>query len=113
MAHFWRITTLVSYFGLFFLLLFWTVWLSPPQYFPISMALIILIGPLLLALRGILYGRPYVHIATALLALCYFTVGVFHAAGEMHKPWLAYLEILCSVLLFLSTLAYVQCVQKR
>jgi uncharacterized membrane protein len=93
--------------------LVWTVWLSPPQHFPIAVVLITLVGPLLLSLRGILYGRPYAYIGTSFLALFYFTAGVFTAAGEMNKPWLAWLEILCSILLFLSTLAYVQCVQKR
>ena len=113
MIRFWRITALVSYFGLFFLLLIWMVWLSPPEHFPISMVLIALIGPLLLTLRGILHGRSYAYMATSLLALFYFIVGVFNAAGQMNKPWLAWLAILCSVLLFLSTLAYVQCVKQK
>ena len=113
MIRFWRITALASYVGLFCLLLVWMVWLSPPEHFPISIVLITLIGPLLLTLRGILHGRPYAYMGTSLLALFYFIVGVFNAAGQMNKPWLAWLAILCSVLLFLSTLAYVQCVQKQ
>lgn len=106
MTRFWRVITLIGYFGLFFLLIAWTTWLSPPPRLPVALVLLMLVGPLLFPLRGILHGRAYTHAWTSFLALFYFTAGVFNAAGGIHKPWLAWLEILFSSLLFIGTVFY-------
>lgn len=73
---------------------------------PVAGALIVLVGPLLLPLRGLLHGRPHTHIWTSFLALFYFAVGIFHAAGPMIRPWLAWLAIGFSLLLFTGVLLY-------
>lgn len=108
MSRFWHRLTLVSHFGLFGLWLLWLTWLEPPQQIPIALALILLVGPLLLPMRGLLYGRPYTHAWTSFLALFYFIVGVFEAAGPMARPGLAWLAIAFSLLLFFGTLLYVR-----
>ncbi len=110
----WRLVVLISYFGLFGLLLLWFTWLEPPHQVPIALVLILLVGPLLFPLRGLLYGRLYTHSWTSFLALFYFTVGVFHAAGPMARPWLAWLDIGLSGSLFLGTILYVRsCARQR
>lgn len=106
MSRFWYFIALTGYFGLFGLLLLWLAWLEPSPWMPVSLALILLVGPLLLPLHGLLHGRPYTHAWTSFLALFYFAVGVFDAAGPMRKPWLAWLEIGFSVLLFLGAMSY-------
>lgn len=106
MSRFWYCVALTGHFGLFGLLLLWLTWLEPSPQLPVSLALILLVGPLLLPLRGLLHGRPYTHAWTSFLALFYFAVGVFDAAGPMQKPWLAWLEIGFSVLLFLGTMSH-------
>lgn len=73
-----------------------------------ALVLILLVGPLLMPLRGLLHGRPYTHAWTSFLALFYFTVGVFNVAGPMVHPWMAWLEIGFSVLLFLGAVLYVR-----
>jgi len=103
-----RIATLTGYFGLFLLLIAWTAWLDPPSHLPVAIVLLVLIGPLLLPLRGLLYGRSYTHAWTSLLALFYFVAGVFNAAGAPAKPWLAWLEIGFSILLFAGAVCYVR-----
>ncbi|HOB62719.1 MAG TPA: DUF2069 domain-containing protein [Candidatus Competibacteraceae bacterium] len=108
MSRFWHGIALVGHFGLFGLLLLWLTWLEPPRQIPISLALILLAGPLLIPMRGLLHGRPYTHAWTSFLALFYFLVGVFEVAGPMTRPWLAWLTIGFSVLLFLGTLLYVR-----
>ncbi|MCC8999161.1 MAG: DUF2069 domain-containing protein [Candidatus Contendobacter sp.] len=104
----WRKVALISYFGLFWLLFFWFAWLEPPIRIPVALVLILLVGPLLFPLRGLLYGRPYTHAWTSFLALFYFAVGIFHAAGPMARPWLAWLDIGFSGLLFLGAVLYVR-----
>jgi uncharacterized membrane protein len=108
MSRFWHAVALAGYFGLFGLLLLWFAWLEPPRRVPVSLALILLAGPLLVPLRGLLQGRPYTHAWTSFLALFYFTVGVFNAAGPMARSWLAWLEIGFSVLLFLGGILFVR-----
>ena len=108
MSRFWHVVALAGYFGLFGLLLLWLTWLEPSRRMPVSLALILLVGPLLLPLRGLLHGHPYTHAWTSFLALFYFAVGVFDAAGPMARPWLAWLEIGFSILLFLGTVLYVR-----
>ena len=103
-----RALALIGYFGLFFLLMAWTAWLSPPRVLPVGLVLILLVGPLLFPLRGLLHGRPYTHAWTSFLALFYFCAGVFNTAGNMDKPWLPWLEILFSCLLFLGAIFYVR-----
>lgn len=108
MSRFWHAVALAGYFGLFGLLLLWFAWLEPPRRMPVSLALILLAGPLLIPLRGLLRGRSYTHAWTSFLALFYFTVGVFYAAGPMARSWLAWLEIGFSILLFLGAILYVR-----
>jgi uncharacterized membrane protein len=108
MNFIWRKVALISYFSLFWLLLLWFAWLDPPDRVPVALVLILLIGPLLFPLRGLLYGRLYTHAWTSFLALFYFAVGIFYAAGPMARPWLAWLDIGFSGLLFLGTVLYVR-----
>lgn len=108
MIRFWRTVALTGYFGLFGLLLLWLAWLEPPRRLPIALALILWVGPLLFPLRGLLRGRPYTHAWTSFLALFYFAFGVFHAAGPMAHPGLAWFAIGFSVLLFLGAILYVR-----
>lgn len=108
MSQFWYATALMGYLGLFGLLLLWLGWLEPPRQLPVALALILLAGPLLLPLRGLLHGRPHTHAWSSFLALFYFVVGVFNVAGPMERPWLAWLEIGFSLLLFLGAILYVR-----
>ncbi len=101
-----RIASLAGYFGLFFLLIAWTTWLSPPEQLPVALVLLLLVGPLLFPLRGLLHARPYTHAWTSFMALFYFAIGVFNVAGDMEKPWLAWLQIGFSILLFCGTVLY-------
>ena len=106
MSRFWGGAALTGYFGLLGLLLLWHAWLEPSGRLPTALVLILLVGPLLTPLRGLLHGRPYTHAWTSFLALFYFTIGVFNAAGSMVRPWLAWLEIGFSVLLFFGAVLY-------
>ncbi|MFO7640616.1 MAG: DUF2069 domain-containing protein [Candidatus Competibacteraceae bacterium] len=108
MSRFWHALALTGYFGLLVLLVLWWAWLEPPEQWPVAGALIVLVGPLLPPLRGLLHGRTHTHIWTSFLALFYFAVGIFHAAGPMTRPWLAWLAIGFSLLLFAGALLYVR-----
>ena len=59
MSRFWGGVALTGYFGLFGVLLLWYAWLEPSSRLPTALVLILLVGPLLMPLRGLLHGRPY------------------------------------------------------
>jgi len=101
-----RWLTLASYFGLLALMMLWQTVLAPPTQIPISVALLLLAGPLLLPLRGLLYGRPYTHAWTSFLVLIYFIHGVVEAWSNPPVRIYASLEIGLSVLLYCGTLLY-------
>lgn len=108
MSRFWRDLGLTSYFGLFALLLLWFSVLEPPGRIPRTLVLLVLVGPLLFPLRGLLAGRLYTYAWSSFLALFYFLVGAFNAAGPMKQPWLAWLAILLSISWFLGVILYVR-----
>ena len=108
MSRLARKTMLVAYFGLLSLLTAKFTLLGAGSEFPVALTLLILVGPLLLPLRGLLHGRPSAHIWACFLALFYFTAGVFNAAGDPGQPWVPALEIVLSVLLFVGALLFVR-----
>ena len=102
-----RLATLFGYFGLFLLTLLWVTVLSPSPRISTSVMLIIFVGPLLLPLRGILYGRTKTHLWTAFLVLLYFMHGVVESWANPAERWLAITEVLLSISLFTGCYFYV------
>lgn len=97
-----------GYFGLLTLLLLWFTWLARPTQMPVSVVLLIFVGPLLLPLRGLLYQRSYTHAWTAFLVLIYFIHGVVEAWANPTERGLASLEIFFSMMLFSGCLLYIR-----
>lgn len=97
--------------GLLVLLSLRIVWLAPPQYWPRSLVLLCLVGPLLLPLRGVVHGHLRAHLWAAILAMFYFVVGSYHFANALaydHAYGVAITEILLSIILFISANLYVR-----
>jgi len=101
-----RLGTLLGYFGLLILLTLWIIVLAPPKHLPVAVVLLLMVGPLLFALRGVLYGRPYTHAWLSMLSLLYFTHGVVETWSNSAERLYAALEVVCSVLLFLGSMFY-------
>lgn len=105
-THLARCTALLAYFGLLILLVAWLTVLAPSTYLPTALLLLIVVGPLLFPLRGLLHGKPYTHAWVSMLALLYFTHGVIEAWSNRTERVYAWLEIFFSVLLFLGSMLY-------
>jgi uncharacterized membrane protein len=99
---------IAAYLGLIALLLLWLLWLDPLPARLLSPALLILLGPLLLPLRGILHGRRYTMAWTSMLILLYFLHGVAAAAGNGRAVWLGGMEIALAVAYFGLAIHYVR-----
>lgn len=103
-----RLATLFSYFGLLVLTLLWVTVFSLSPRLPVSLMLIVFVGPLLLPLRGLLYGRTSAHVWTSMLVLLYFIHGVVEGWASPSERWLAVTEVLLSIMLFTGSFYYVQ-----
>jgi len=101
-----RALTLVGYLGLFFLML-GSVALGPALPVPRVLVLLILVGPLLLPLRGLLAGRPYTHIWASYLAIFYFIVAILNITGGA-PPWLAIPQLVLVLAWFVGCYLYVR-----
>lgn len=102
-----RALALISYLALLGLILVWTTWIDPPQIVPISVALVILILPLMFPLRGMLHGRRYTHAWSSLLALAYIAIGITLGAAAEDRLYGA-LMTGASLVWFVGCLAYVK-----
>ena len=107
-SRFFYSLALLGYFGLFILLSVWTVYLAPPTIFPISVVLLFYVGPLLIPLRGLLYGKLYTHAWVHFMALFYFIVGVMVAAGNAEERNYALAQVVLSILMFVGSMMYVR-----
>ena len=97
---------LAGYFGLLTLLTTWTAWLSPPKNLPVSLVLLIGVGPLLLPLRGLLHGRPYTFAWTSFLTLLYVLHAILEFYGSPADRLLAAAELLFALMLYGGAVAY-------
>ncbi|HEX5056103.1 MAG TPA: DUF2069 domain-containing protein [Gammaproteobacteria bacterium] len=97
--------------GLLATILLWHAWLKPPGKFPVALFLIVLLSPLLLALRGLLHGRAYTHAWASMLSLFYFCLGVMHAWSGAQAGIRSYGMALTifSVIFFSGAVFYVRC----
>lgn len=107
-ALFFRKLTLSCYFGLILLFLYWIFFVVESSTTPITIYLVIAIGPLLLPLYGLLRGKPYTHAWCSFLALGYFIHAVVEAYSNDNTRYLALLETFLSIGLFLGCIYFVK-----
>lgn len=80
LAHLLRLASLLNLLALVALCLATELWLAPIR--PGGSWLVLKVLPLLLALRGFLYGRRYTYQWMSLLIWGYFTSGILRAWGD-------------------------------
>ncbi|HHZ88007.1 MAG TPA: DUF2069 domain-containing protein [Chromatiaceae bacterium] len=102
-----RVITLLGYFGLMAILLAWNAWLAPSQYFPIALALIVLVVPLLFPLRGLLHGKPYTYAWSSFLSPFYFAYGFNEAWINPAERYLAVAVVITSLMMFTGSMFYI------
>ena len=102
-----------GYLGTLVLLTAWYGWLAPPVHVPVALALMVLLTPLLLPLRGMLHGRRYTFQWSCFLALLYFMHGVGEAYASQTARHLGLLEILFTSTWFVAAILYIRRGQPR
>ncbi len=105
---FYRKLTLVSYFGLIVLFLYWIFFFIESSIISIPMMLLIAIGPLLFPFYGLMRAKPYTHAWCSFLALAYFIHAVVEAYANDVTRHLALIETALSTGLFLGCIYFVK-----
>ncbi|MGB5259474.1 MAG: DUF2069 domain-containing protein [Gammaproteobacteria bacterium] len=100
--------TLTGYFGTLILLTAWFSWLYPPTKAPTALTLLLIVGPLLLPLRGLLHARRYTVSWSCFLALLYFIHGVLEAWHTAPTRTLGMAEVAFTTLWFVGAIGYIQ-----
>ncbi|MCP5279618.1 MAG: DUF2069 domain-containing protein [Thiobacillus sp.] len=101
-----------SLIGLILLGLAWELWLAPLR--PGGSWLVLKIFPLLIPLFGILRGKVYTYRWSTLLIWLYFTEGSVRAwTDAAPSSWLGLMEVVLSLVFFLSAAWYARNAKKR
>jgi uncharacterized membrane protein len=101
---------LLSVFSFSLLLIGQTLWiiaLNPNTVLPKSISLILFVGPLLLALRGLLAPKLHTYKWITLFVWMYFCCGIWNVVEESQMP-LGILQIVCSLSLYASAVLFVR-----
>jgi len=98
---------IISFFGLFALLMAWNTILAPSTKFPVALVLLVSVTPLLLPFRGLLDGRLKSCTWISYVSLIYFVHGVLEAYANPAERTLAVAEIALSLMLCFSAGFYV------
>jgi uncharacterized membrane protein len=90
----------------------WELWLAPVR--PGGSWLVLKVLPLCIPLAGLLKNRMYTYRWVSLVVWLYFTEGVVRAwSDKAPGNWLALLEVLLCLLLFVACTAHIRLRQKH
>ena len=100
-----RWVAVASTLGLILLGLLWELWLAPTG----SGTLALKVLPLCIPLAGLLKNRMYTYRWVSLMVWLYFTEGVVRAwSDKAPGNWLALLEVLLCIVLFVACTAHIR-----
>ncbi len=103
---------LFGWFSLFALLCYNIIVNQGGSELPRSIQLLILPGPLLIFLMGMLNGKPKSHLFASIAALVYFTFGVTNAFAIDTRIY-GMAQIICSTILFAGAVMYARLGARR
>lgn len=111
-SKFLHFTALISLIALIILCVAWELWLAPLR--PGGTLIALKAVPLLFALKGISQGRVYTFQWLAMLSLLYLMEGIVRAWSDINivSVYLALLEVVLALVLYLSTILYVRPAKK-
>lgn len=95
----WRTLSIGGLLGLIFWIIAWNGWLTPVQYLPRWLELLVLLPPLLYLVRGTLHGRIKTSVHAILISLIYATIGVWFAVSPPEQLY-GYIMLALSISLY-------------
>ena len=93
---------LVAYLLLLIALMVNIVWLIPSRHFPTTLVLIVIAGPLLFPMRGLLNNKTYTYQWASFLSLAYFAHGISEMSAYPHLWYAGFMESLLALMMYLG-----------
>ena len=97
---------LTGYFALLIVLMLNIVLLIPSKHFPTALVLIIIAGPLLFPMKGLLNSNTYTYQWASFLSLAYVAHGITEISAYPEVWYAGTLEVLSSVLMYVGCVMY-------
>ncbi|MCW8930739.1 MAG: DUF2069 domain-containing protein [Gammaproteobacteria bacterium] len=104
---------LIGYFSLLIILMINIVWLIPSRHFPTALVLIVVAGPLLFPMRGLLNNNTYTYQWASFLSLAYFAHGISEVSAYPEIWYAGILETLASVIMYIGCVMYARIFKKE
>lgn len=104
---------LTGYFLLLIILMINIVWLIPSRHFPTALVLLVIAGPLLFPMRGLLNNNTYTYQWASFLSLAYFAHGISEISAYPDIWYAGLLETLASVIMYLGCVMYARIFKKE
>ena len=111
--HFAQNLALTGYFSLFIVLMINIVWLIPSRHFPTALVLIVIAGPLLFPMRGLLNNNTYTYQWASFLSLAYFAHGISEISAYPDIWYAGLLETVASLIMYLGCVKYARIFKKK
>lgn len=105
---FYRLLTLICFFGLMLTLSCWIILPERSSLFPTASLLAIALLPLLFPLRGLLHGKPYTHAWNSFLMLFYFAFAVGELYSAPTFDFYPALTLLFSTVCFIASILFIR-----
>lgn len=104
---------LTGYFSLLIVLMINVTWLIPSRHFPTALVLIVIAGPLLLPMRGLLNNKTYTYQWASFLSLAYFAHGISEMSAYPDIWYAGLFEVITSVIMYLGCVMYARIFKKK
>jgi len=104
---------LTGYFSLLIVLMINVTWLIPSRHFPTALVLIVIAGPLLLPMRGLLNNKTYTYQWASFLSLAYFAHGISEMSAYPDIWYAGLFEVITSVIMYMGCVMYARIFKKK
>lgn len=104
---------LTGYFSLLIILMLNIVWLIPSRHFPTALVLLVIAGPLLIPMRGLLNNNAYTYQWASFLSLAYFAHGISEVSAYPDHWYAGTLETLASIAMYLGCVMYARVLKQE
>ena len=104
---------LTGYFSLLIVLMINVAWLIPSRHFPTALVLIVIAGPLLLPMRGLLNNKTYTYQWASFLSLAYFAHGISEMSAYPDIWYAGLFEVITSIIMYLGCVMYARIFKKK
>jgi uncharacterized membrane protein len=104
---------LTGYFSLLIVLMLNIVWLIPSRHFPTAMVLLVIAGPLLLPMPGLLKNKTYTFQWASFLSMAYFAHGISEISAYPEHWYAGLMEVISSTMMYVGCVMYAQIFKKE